>query len=138
MKILNGNKYYDRADVGKYYKSACNSLIDPSIIDKHNPNLFGFSTEFLYSVDSEEMDVIKQGIDKLNNTLSWEFSSETALNLEIIEKCYHTLRTPPSNKLDSKSFKAISVEDITPDALLKYEHWLNGIGIEILFSFFSF
>lgn len=136
--MLNGNRYYDRVDVGKYYKSACNSLIDPSLIEKHNPNKFGFSPEFLYSADSEEMNVIKQGIDKLNNTLSWELSSETALNLESIEKCYQTLRTPPSNKLDSKSFKAISVHNITPDSLLKYEHWLDGIGIEILFSFFSF
>ena len=118
MKILNGNKYYERSDVAKYYKFACNSLIDPSLIEKRNQNLFSFSTEFLYSADSEEMDVIKHGISKLNNTLSWELSSETALNLETIEECYHNLRTPASNKLDNKSFKEIPAPKITPEILM--------------------
>lgn len=138
MKILNGNKYYERADVAKYYRSASNSLIDPSLLENQKVKSFSFSTEFLYSADSDEMDVIKKGIDRLNNTLSWEFSSETALNLESIEICYHSLRTPASNKLDNKSFKGISTHNITSDALTKYEHWLTDLGIDILFSFFSF
>jgi hypothetical protein len=99
---------------------------------------FSFPTEFLYSADSDEMDVIKQGIDKLNNTLSWEFSTETALNLESIETSYHSLRTPASNKLDNKTFKTISAHNITTDVVVKYESWLTDIGIDILFSFFSF
>lgn len=137
MKILNGNKYYERPDVAKYYKLACNTLLDPSIIKNHNSKMFGFSTDFLYSADAEEMDVIKHGIDKLNNTISWELSTETALNLESIETCYHSLRTPASNKLDNKSFKAISAHNVTSDVMVKYEHWLSEIGNDIFFSFFS-
>jgi len=138
MKILNGNKYYERTDVAKYYRSAYNSIIDPSLIEKQGTMKFSFPTEFLYSADSDEMDVIKQGIDKLNNTLSWEFSTETALNLESIETSYHSLRTPASNKLDNKTFKTISAHNITTDVVVKYESWLTDIGIDILFSFFSF
>jgi hypothetical protein len=137
MKILNGNKYFERKDVAKYYKLACNSLVDPSIIENRNPKMFGFTTEFLYSADSEEMDVIKHGMDKLNNTLSWELSSETALNLGTIETCYHSLRTPASNKLDKTAFKSIPTPKVTSDMVIKYEHWLGEIGIDIFFSFFS-
>lgn len=136
MKILNGRKYYEKADVVKCYKTACNSLIDPALINNQGTTSFSFSTDFLYSADNDEITTIKQGIDRLNNTLSWEFSTETALNMESIETCYHSLRTPASNKMDNKSFKALSAHNVTSDALKKYEHWLLDFGTDIFFSFF--
>mgnify|MGYP001288210129 CR=1 FL=1 len=137
MKTLNGNKYYERSDIAKCYTSACNALLDPSIIQSKPKNLFGFNSEFLYSADSDELDLIKHGINKLNNTISWEFSTESAINLATVEKCYQSLKTPASNKLDNKAFKAIPVENITSDCVIRYETWLSDIGIDILFSFFS-
>ena len=137
MKILNGKRYYERQDVTKYCKTACHCLVDPTLIEQKGEKYFDFPTDFLYSADSEEHDIIKQGINKLNNTLSWEFSSETALNFESIEKLYQSLKIPASNKVDNKSFKQTSPNNITSTLLGKYENWLNGIGIDILFSFFS-
>ena len=136
MKILNGNNYYERADIAKFNKSASLSLIDPSILQSSNKNMFGFDVDFLYSVNSDEINVIKSGIKKLNNTISWEFSTESALNLSIIEKCYQSLRTPASNKMDFKSFKQLSASNISHECLIRYENWLCDVGIDILFFFF--
>mgnify|MGYP001173307422 CR=1 FL=1 len=136
MKILNGNKYYERADVAKFNKFASLSLVDPSILQSSHKNMFGFDVDFLYSADSDELDVIKSGIKKFNNTISWEFSTESALNLSIIEKCYQSLRTPASNKMDFKSFKQLSATQINHDCLSRYENWLCDVGVDILFFFF--
>ena len=137
MKILNGNRYFEKKDVIKYYKTACNSLMNPALIEETKLIKSSFSVEFLYSADNKALIAITQGINKLNNTLSWEFSSETALNLSQIEKCYFSLRTPASNKMNYTSFKAILPQNITSDVLTKHENWLNDVGIDIFFSFFT-
>ncbi len=138
MKILNGNRYYERSDIAKYYKSACNCLLDPSAIEKKGENYFNFPIDFLYSADTEEMEQIKLGIIKFNNTLSWEFSTESALNLTRIEKCYQTLYISASQKIDNQTFKKTHLENITPELVSKYESWLSSIGTEIFFSFFTY
>lgn len=137
MKILNGNKYYERADISKFNKFACLSLLDPSILSPFSKNMFGFDVNFLYSANSDELNVVKSGIKKLNNTISWEFSTESALNLSTIEKCYQSLRTPASNKLDFKSFKQLSASNLSHECLVRYENWLSDVGIDILFYFFA-
>jgi hypothetical protein len=136
MKILNGNRYYERNDIAKYYKSARKCLIDPSAIEKKGENYFNFPIDFLYSADSEEIDQIKLGITKFNNTLSWELSTESALNLTSIEKCYQTLYISTSEKINNLTFKKTNLENITPELVSKYESWLSSIGTEIFFSFF--
>ena len=138
MKILNGNKYYERQDIAKYYKSACLSLVDPSILDRKGKNFFSFPVDFLYSADSDELDQVKLGISKLNNTISWEFSNESALNLSIIEKSYQSLRVSASDKVDNQTFKTTKLENVTSELVVKYESWLSSIGNDILFSFFSY
>ena len=138
MKILNGNRYYEREDIAKYYKSACLSLIDPSVLSKKGKNFFSFPVDFLYSADSDELDQVKLGISKLNNTISWEFSSESALNLNIIEKSYQSLRVSASDKIDNQTFKTTNLENVTTELVSKYESWLSNIGNDILFSFFSY
>ena len=77
------------------------------------------------------------GITKLNNTISWEFSNESALNLSVIEKCYQSLRVSASDKLDNQAFKSIDIDNIDSNSVVKYESWLSSIGNEIFFSFFS-
>ena len=138
MKILNGNRYYERSDIAEYYKSACNCLLNPSVIEKKGENYFNFPIDFLYSADTEEMDQIKLGITKFNNTLSWELSTETALNLTRIENCYQTLYISASKKIDNQTFKKTHFENIDSELVSKYESWLSSIGTELLFSFFKY
>ena len=71
MKILYGTTYFEKPDVSQIYKSAKGVLHNPS--DKH---------DFLYAMDSEERDMIIHGMDALNNTISCEFTSETAIHLK--------------------------------------------------------
>lgn len=137
MKKLNGNLYFERDDVGKYYKSACLSLIDPSILDKQSKNTFNFDTNMLYVLPEDELNTIKEGIKKLNNTISWELTSETAIKLHSIEECYLSLRTPASNKVSYKEYHQTSLKNTTTDIMTYYENWLLDVGNDIMFFFFT-
>ena len=137
MKILNGKKYFEREDIDKCFKSACYTLIDPSLLEKQNQFTFTFDVDMLYVLPEDELDTIKEGIKKLNNTISWELTSESAVKLDVIEKCYLSLRTPASNRLSYKEYHETTLENTTSDTLAFYENWLLDVGGDILFFFFS-
>lgn len=137
MKKLNGNVYFERDDVAKFFKSACFSLIDPAILEKQKKNTFHFNVDILYVLSENEINIIKEGIKKLNNTISWELTSETAIKLSKIEECYHSLRVPASNKISYEEYNQTSVKNTNNDTLLYYENWLLDVGNDILFFFFA-
>jgi hypothetical protein len=137
MKKLNGNLYFERDDIDKFFKSACLSLIDPSILENQSKHTFKFDTNMLYVLPEDELSTIKEGIKKLNNTISWELTSETAIKLKSIEECYHSLRTPASNKISYKEYHQTSLKNTTTDIMTYYENWLLDIGNDILFFFFT-
>ena len=91
----------------------------------------------LYQLPEDELDAIKEGINKLNNTISWEFTSESAIKLDVIEKCYLSLRTPASNKISYTTYHQTSYKDSTENTVAFYENWLSDVGGDILFFFFS-
>ena len=137
MKILNGKRYYERGDIDKCFKSACYALVDPSLLEKQISNTFSFDPDMLYVLPEDELDTIKEGIKKLNNTISWELTSESAIKLDIIEKCYLSLRTPASNKISYKEYHATKLKDTSDDTLTYYDNWLLDVGGDILFFFYS-
>lgn len=137
MKKLNGNVYFERDDADKFFKSACLSLIDPSILEKQNKKTFNFDVNMLYVLPEDELSTIRDGIKKLNNTISWELTSETAIKLNSIEECYLALRTPASNKISYKEYQQTSLKDTTTDIMTYYENWLLDVGNDILFFFFT-
>ena len=137
MKKLNGNLYFERTDIDKCFKSACYALIDPSLIEKQNQFTFAFDVDMLYVLPEDELDTIKSGIKKLNNTISWELTSESAVKLDIIEKCYLSLRSPASNRLSYKEYQQTTLKNTTSDTIAFYENWLLDVGGDILFFFFS-
>lgn len=137
MKILNGNKYFERGDIAKYYKTACLSLIDPSILMKKSNHTLNFDPDLLYTLNEDELATIRSGITKLNNTISWEFTSESAIKLTEIENSYQSLRTPASNTLSYNEFKATPYHQRNNDTLLYFENWLLGVGNDILFFIIS-
>lgn len=126
MKILNGNRYFEKSDINEIRKQTIYFLSNPE--DTH---------VFLYSFDKEERDTVISGIDALNNTISWEFSSESAVNLKKIEECYKTLSIIGTNKISYDEFKKIPVENLTSYSITKYENWLKSIGHDLFFEFFA-
>lgn len=137
MKLLNGKKYFEREDIDKCFKSALYSLVDPSLLEKHSKIKLSFDPTVLYSVHEDEMDTIKSGISKLNNTLSWELTSETAIKLEVIESCYQSLRIPASNLISYEEYQKTTLKDTTNDIMIYYENWLLSVGNDILFYFLN-
>lgn len=138
MKILNGKRYFEREDVDKCFKSACYSIVDPSLLEKQSKFTFTFDVDMLYVLPEDELDTIKEGIKKLNNTISWELTSESAVKLDVIEKCYLSLRAPASNRLPYKEYhQKVFSKNTTSDTIAFYENWLLDVGGDILFFFFS-
>lgn len=126
MKILNGTPYYEKYDINEIRKQTIHFLINPD--DTH---------EYLYSFDKEERDTVIEGINALNNTIAWEFSSESALNIKKIEECYQSLSIIDTNKITYTEFKKIPVEQLTSYSVSKYENWLKSIGHTVFFEFFT-
>ena len=79
---------------------SCRSIF----VGETNQYTFSFDPDMLYVLPEDELDTIKEGIKKLNNTISWELTSESAVKLDVIEKCYLSLRSPASNRLSYKEY----------------------------------
>lgn len=126
MKILNGTSYYEKSDINEIRKQTIHFLFNPD--DTH---------EYLYLFDNEERDIVIEGISALNNTIAWEFSSESALNIKKIGECYQSLSIIATNKMSYTFFKKIPVEQITAYSVTKYENWLKSIGHTVFFEFFT-
>jgi len=136
MKVLNGKRYFERADIDKCYKSACHALVDPSKLETTKKTTFSFDVDMLYRLPSDELDTIKEGINKLNNTISWELTSESAIKIDTIEKCYLSLRTPASNKISHAQYEKTTLKETTNKTMISYDNWLQDVGGDILFFFF--
>jgi hypothetical protein len=126
MKLLNGNPYFDKADIAELKKNAVFYCLHPD--DDY---------EFLYLVDEDERKTVIEGITALENTLGWEFANESAINLLSVTKCYDSLKVYSSNLMEYDEFKKISVHNITSYTLTKYENWLKSIGHAIFYDFFK-
>lgn len=96
-----------------------------------------YDLDFLYNINSDDQITLKDGMTKLNNTISWEFSTESAVNYKKIEECYLSLKTPASNLLSIQEFKRHSPSSLTTDLLISYENWLGEVGMNIFFSHFD-
>tara|TARA_B100002019_G_scaffold268648_1_gene260792 strand:+ start:3315 stop:3713 length:399 start_codon:yes stop_codon:yes gene_type:complete len=127
MRILNGKKYYTRADVSKTL-TLCKEIVK-------NPHSYLYNDlDFIYSLDSEEKDCIIFGMESLFNTFSWEYMSEYALNFEKINELYLTLDVPASDIMDFDSYQLLTPPAITTKVLKQYENWLNYIGRKIFLN----
>ena len=126
MKTLNGKLYFHKSDIAELKKKA--------IFYCSHPNN---DYEFLYLVDEDERNTVIEGINALGNTLGWEFSSETAINLSVIRTCYDSLKVYSSNLIDYDEFKKMPLQQITSYVVTKYENWLKSKGHEIFYGFFA-
>lgn len=124
MKKLNGKLYFEKPDIVESKKDAIFYLNHPD--EKH---------EFLYIIDSDERDCVIDGINALYNTLSWEFSTETAINIDTIERCYKSLRVHSTSLMSYDEYYAIKVNQRTSYCDTKFNKWLQAQGHLISYEF---
>ena len=123
MRKLNGKIYLDKSDISELKKESVYFVYHPN--DKH---------EVLYLLDTEASNVVVKGISALENTLSWEFTSESAINRAIIEKCYKSLHIISTQKMDFEEFDKIPVNQRNSYVLKRHENWLKSLGYDIFYE----
>lgn len=124
MKKLNGKTYFEKTDLNKIRK-------DSIFYTTHPDEDF----EFLYIVTNDERKVVIQGIEALHNTLMWEYSSETAINMQCIDKCHKALQVYKGSLMHIDEYNLIPASQITRYCNEKVENWLKSKGYEIFLSF---
>jgi hypothetical protein len=124
MKKLNGNIYFNKTDINNCKKESIYYLNHPD--DKY---------EFLYIINSDELKCVLRGIESLHNTLSWEFTTETAINLNTIDRCYKSLRIHSTSLLSYDEYYAIRSDQRTTYSEKKFSNWLQSKGHIIFYDF---
>jgi hypothetical protein len=124
MKKLNGKLYFEKPDIVESKKDAIFYLNHPD--ENH---------EFLYIINADERDCVIDGINALFNTLSWEFSSETAINIDTIERCYKSLRVHSTSIMSYDEYYEIKPIQRTQYVEQKFSNWLNAQGHLISYEF---
>jgi hypothetical protein len=120
MKILNGKLYFEKNDINDIVK------LSVSVVDNPYEN-----QDFLLAIQDNERSIVKKSISSLQNSLNWEFISETAINFKKISKVIETLRFNRSDLLTYTEFSSIPVENTKSNDIENYEKWLKNIGLEI-------
>ncbi len=120
MKILNGKSYFEKNDINDIVK------LSVSVVDNPYEN-----QDFLLAIQDNERSIVKKSISSLQNSLNWEFISETAINFKKISKVIETLRFNRSDLLTYTEFSSIPVENTKSNDIENYENWLKNIGLEI-------
>ena len=125
MKTLNGKFYFDKNDINEFRKKAVFLIHNPT--DEYDQ---------MYSFDKDEIDTIIEGITAFNNSIAWEFSSETAINVEKIKMVHQTLTQYHTKKMTKDEFGKIPVDQVTSYCVKRYENWLKGIGQDLFLDIF--
>lgn len=125
MKTLNGKFYFDKNDINEFRKKA--------VFLVHNPT---DEYDQMYSFDKDEIDTIIEGITAFNNSIAWEFSSETAINVGKIKMVHQTLAQYHTKKMTKDEFGKIPVDQVTSYCVKRYENWLKAIGQDLFLDIF--
>lgn len=123
MKKLNGKSYFEKSDIVEVQKKSIFYTTHP---DDEN--------EFLYLLNDAERKVVVEGINALSNTLMWEFTSETAINVQCIDRCYKSLHVHSGSMMEINEFNLIPVAQVTSYCYTKLENWLKFKGRTIFFD----
>ncbi len=126
MKTLNGKKYFEKKDV-KGVLTLALSVVDNPYDDQ----------DFLLSVLEDEKTIIRSAIKAFGNSITWEFSSETAVSYKKIREIDQTLRFPESELLTYDELKQVPIDKVTKIVMHKYENWLQHVGLDITLDEFK-
>ena len=125
MKTLNGQKYFEKTDVKGVIILAL-SVVDNPYDDQ----------DFLLSILEDEKKVIRDAIKAFGNSITWEFASETAVNLKKLAEIKQTLQFLPSEILSYGELKDIPIDKVSKSNLQCYENWLQHMGLTIVMDEF--
>ena len=126
MRILNGKRYFTKKDVVDVYALA------KEVVNNPYDDL-----DFLFKANKDEVMGVIKGIEALANTISWEFTTETAVSIAKIEELAKTLRMPVCEMITYEEYAKIPIEKVSKHSMLRYDNWLRCVGIDILWDEFK-
>ena len=120
MKTLNGKSYFEKNDVKNILILAL-SVVDSPYDDQ----------DFLLSVLEDEKKLIRHAIKSFGNSITWDFSSETAVSYQRIKEIDKTLRFQVTEICSYDELKALPLDKISKLTMQHYENWLQHVGLDI-------
>jgi len=126
MKILNGKNYFEKKDV-KGILTLALSVVDNPYDDQ----------DFLLSILEDEKKLVRHAIKSLGNSITWEFSSETAVSYKRILEIDKTLRFSVTEVCSYDELKALPLEKVSKLTMQHYENWLQHVGLDITLDEFK-
>lgn len=126
MKTLNGKSYFEKKDV-KGILTLALSVVDNPYDDQ----------DFLLSVLEDEKKLIRHAIKSLGNSITWDFSSETAVSYKRIKEIDKTLRFSALEIVSYEDLKAIPIDKVSKLTMQYYENWLHHVGLDITLDEFQ-
>ena len=122
MKILNGNSYFEKADVLKIMDNLLCNLFKRGFVKKQSP------TDILH---------IQNAIKKFTTNIILLLKTEKAVNFYYIETIYTEMMYPADDLLNPAIYNQMNYSDITPDDMRRCENWFFNYGIALLISEFE-
>lgn len=126
MKTLNGKKYFEKKDV-KGVLTLALSVVDSPYDDQ----------DFLLSILEDEKKLVRHAIKALGNSITWEFSSETAVSYKRIEEIDKTMRFNITEVCSYDELKQIPIDKVSKLTMQHYENWLQHVGLDITLDEFQ-
>ena len=126
MKTLNGKAYFEKKDV-KVMLTLALSVVDNPYDDQ----------DFLLSILEDEKTLIRHAIKALGNSITWEFSSETAVSYKRIVEIDESLRFPVTEVCSYEDLKATAIDKVSKLTMQHYENWLQHVGLDITLDEFK-
>jgi hypothetical protein len=126
MKTLNGKTYFEKKDVKEVLILAL-SVVDNPYDDQ----------DFLLSILEDEKTLVRHAIKALGNSITWEFSSETAVSYKRIVEIDKTMRFPVMEVCSYDELKALPLDKVSKLTMQHYENWLQHVGLDITLNEFQ-
>ena len=121
MKTLNGQKYFEKKDVKEVVTLAL-SVVDNPYDDQ----------DFLLSILEDEKKLVRHAIKAFGNSITWEFTTETAVNFKKLKEIEKTLRFQPTELCSYDELKDIPIDKVSKLTMHQYENWLQHVGLDIM------
>ena len=122
MKILNGNRYFDKTDIRRVTQ-----LLLTNLPKRH----------FIQVQSSSDVVRIENAIKKFSNTLIQSMLYEKAVNIQFIESVYTDLMYPADALLTPATYNQMHYQDITQSDMTKCENWFFNYGLSLIVAEFE-
>lgn len=122
MKTLNGNRYFESADV----LNVTNSLLTDLT-----------KRDFMRRQSASDIVLVQNAIKKFSTTLLIELKTEKAVNFGYIETTYTDMMYPADSLLDPAVYNQMGYQNITSADMRACENWFFNYAIALLLAEFE-